>query len=33
MRQDTRTGQRVEVQAKRISYFKPSKDLLDLINP
>jgi integration host factor subunit beta len=28
-----RTGQRVEVQAKRISYFKPSKDLLDLINP
>ena len=28
-----RTGQRVEVPAKRISYFKPSRDLRDLINP
>ena len=28
-----KTGQRVEVPAKRISYFKSSQDLLDLINP
>ena len=28
-----RTGQRVEVPAKRVSYFKPSQDLRDLINP
>jgi integration host factor subunit beta len=28
-----KTGQRVEVPAKRISYFNPSRDLRDLINP
>ena len=28
-----KTGERVEVPAKRISYFKPSKDLRDLVNP
>lgn len=28
-----RTGTRVEVPAKRVPYFKPSKDLRDLINP
>lgn len=28
-----KTGQRVEVPAKRVSYFKPSKDLRDLIKP
>jgi len=27
-----KTGERVEVPAKRISYFKPSKDLRDLVN-
>jgi integration host factor subunit beta len=27
-----KTGERVEVPAKRIPYFKPSKDLRDLVN-
>ncbi len=27
-----KTGQRVEVPAKRVPYFKPSKDLRDLVN-
>ena len=28
-----KTGTRVEVPAKRIPYFKPSKELKDLVNP
>ena len=28
-----KTGDRVEVPAKKVPYFKPSKDLRDLINP
>jgi len=28
-----KTGARVEVPAKRIPYFKPGKDLKDLLNP
>ncbi len=28
-----KTGARVEVPAKRIPYFKPSKELRDLVNP
>jgi integration host factor subunit beta len=28
-----KTGQRVEVPAKRVPYFKPSKELRDLVNP
>ena len=27
------TGERVEVPAKRVPYFKPSKELRDLVNP
>lgn len=27
-----KTGQKVEVPAKRVPYFKPSKDLRDLVN-
>src|SRR6478735_936113 len=27
-----KTGEKVEVQAKRVPYFKPSKELKDLIN-
>jgi integration host factor subunit beta len=29
---DPRTGARVEVPAKRIPYFRPSKELLELVN-
>ena len=28
-----KTGERVEVPAKRVPYFKPSKELRDLVNP
>jgi integration host factor subunit beta len=28
-----KTGERVEVPAKKVPYFKPSKDLRDLVNP
>ncbi len=28
-----KTGARVEVPAKRVPYFKPSKDLRDIVNP
>jgi integration host factor subunit beta len=28
-----KTGDRVEVPAKRVPYFKPSKELRDLVNP
>ena len=28
-----KTGARVEVPAKRVPYFKPSKELRDLVNP
>jgi integration host factor subunit beta len=28
-----KTGQRVEVPAKSVPYFKPSKELRDLVNP
>lgn len=28
-----KTGTRVDVPAKRVPYFKPSKDLRDLVNP
>jgi integration host factor subunit beta len=28
-----KTGSRVEVPAKRVPYFKPSKELRDLVNP
>ncbi len=28
-----KTGEKVEVPAKRVPYFKPSKELKDLINP
>src|SRR5271169_59194 len=28
-----KTGERVEVTAKRVPYFKPSKELRDLVNP
>jgi integration host factor subunit beta len=28
-----KTGQRVEVPAKRVPYFKPSKELRDMVNP
>lgn len=28
-----KTGVRVQVEAKRVPYFKPSKDLKDLLNP
>jgi integration host factor subunit beta len=28
-----KTGTRVEVPAKRVPYFKPSKELRDLVNP
>ena len=28
-----KTGTRVDVPAKRIPYFKPSKELKDLVNP
>src|SRR5213594_325343 len=29
---NTKTGEKVEVPAKRVPYFKPSKELKDLIN-
>ena len=32
MRRNPKTGTRVEVPAKRIPYFKPSKELKDLVN-
>ena len=28
-----KTGERVEVPAKKVPYFKPSKELRDLVNP
>jgi integration host factor subunit beta len=28
-----KTGERVDVPAKRVPYFKPSKELRDLVNP
>jgi integration host factor subunit beta len=28
-----KTGTRVDVPAKRVPYFKPSKELRDLVNP
>jgi integration host factor subunit beta len=28
-----KTGARVEVPAKKVPYFKPSKELRDLVNP
>jgi len=28
-----KTGDKVEVPAKRVPYFKPSKELRDLVNP
>ncbi|HZD49893.1 MAG TPA: HU family DNA-binding protein, partial [Silvibacterium sp.] len=28
-----KTGAKVEVPAKRVPYFKPSKELRDLVNP
>jgi integration host factor subunit beta len=28
-----KTGERVDVPAKKVPYFKPSKDLRDLVNP
>ena len=28
-----KTGARVEIAAKRVAYFKPSKELRDLLNP
>lgn len=28
-----KTGEKVEVAAKRVSFFKPSKELRDLVNP
>lgn len=28
-----KTGEKVEVPAKRVPYFKPSKELRDLVNP
>jgi integration host factor subunit beta len=28
-----KTGDRVDVPAKRVPYFKPSKELRDLVNP
>ncbi len=28
-----KTGERVEVLAKKVPYFKPSKELRDLVNP
>jgi len=28
-----KTGSRVDVPAKRVTYFKPSKELRDLVNP
>ena len=32
LEQDPLTGEKVEVPAKRVPYFKPSKELKDLIN-
>ena len=32
MGRNPKTGARVEVPAKRIPYFKPSKELKDLVN-
>ena len=33
IRQNPKTGERVEVPAKKVPYFKPSKELRDLVNP
>jgi len=32
VRRNPKTGEKVEVPAKRVPYFKPSKELKDLIN-
>ena len=33
VRRNPKTGERVDVPAKRVPYFKPSKELRDLVNP